>query len=134
MAAQYRVFEFEEVDECLTLVPLCARRALDAAGLKVSLAAWQSLPLHARQALAQAGSGASVLVDVVEESLIGLEPPPSPVAGEIDPAPDTIPDLVVTALGHERPLSKTLCVQIDATVFPAMTVLTTQAPLRAPFA
>ena len=108
MAAQYRVFQFEDVDECLTLVPLCARRALDAAGLKVSLAAWQSLPLHARQALARAGSGASVPVGVVEESLIGLEPPPLPVVGEIDPAPDSIPDSVVTALGHERPLSRTL--------------------------
>ena len=113
MAPQYRIFEFEDVDDGLSLVPLCARRALDAAGLKLPLAAWQGLPLHARQAIAQAGSSASTAVEIVESSLGGLNSKPAPVAGEPEPPADRIPDFVTAALGHEYPLSASVWAALE---------------------
>ena len=51
------VYAFEEIDETLPLVPLAARRALDAAGKKLSLAGWLSLPVARRAVLVEAGRG-----------------------------------------------------------------------------
>jgi hypothetical protein len=48
-----RRFAFEgDEDGWLTLVPLAARRKLDVAGYKLSLAGWQALPRADREALA----------------------------------------------------------------------------------
>jgi cyclic pyranopterin phosphate synthase len=113
MVAQYRIFEFEDVDDCLTLVPLCARRALDAAGLKLPLAAWQALTLHTRQAIAQAGSRSSTAVEVVESSLSALDTRPAPVAGEPDPPADRVPDFVTAALGNAYPLSSSIWAALE---------------------
>jgi hypothetical protein len=54
------VYRFEEIDASLTLVPLAGRRALDRAGRKVGLEAWQRLPIEVRATIIDAGSGESV--------------------------------------------------------------------------
>lgn len=54
------VYRFEGIDASLTLVPLAGRRALDRAGRKVSLEAWQRLSAEARRAVVEAGSAESV--------------------------------------------------------------------------
>jgi hypothetical protein len=59
-----RVFSFErEVLASLELIPLTVRRKLDLAGIKLSLEAWQALPLVDRRALVdvEVESDASVL-------------------------------------------------------------------------
>jgi hypothetical protein len=53
-----RIFSFErEVYATLDLIPLGVRRKLDLAGVKLSLAGWQALPLADRRALAEAEVG-----------------------------------------------------------------------------
>jgi hypothetical protein len=48
-----RIFSFErELHATLDLMPLTVRRKLDLAGLKLSLAGWQALPIADRRALA----------------------------------------------------------------------------------
>ncbi len=106
MTGSYRVFVFEGVDDTLTLIPLCARRALDAVGIKLSLSDWQSLPLAERQALASAGSAQTVDLAAVDRALSLVDPPPPSVTKEGDPQGDTVPDDVVTALGQERVISE----------------------------
>ena len=51
-----KVYAFEEIDDSLKLLPLCARRALDAAQTKVSLATWQLVPQRLRRELCELGS------------------------------------------------------------------------------
>src|SRR5271170_7230074 len=58
-----RIFSFErELYATLDLIPLTVRRKLDLAGVKLSLAGWQALPIADRRALADAtvDDGASV--------------------------------------------------------------------------
>jgi len=58
-----RIFSFErELYATLDLIPLAVRRKLDLAGVKLSLAGWQALPIADRRALAGAtvDDGASV--------------------------------------------------------------------------
>lgn len=50
-----KVYAFEEIDDSLKLLPLCARRALDVAQTKVSLASWQQLPHETRRELCELG-------------------------------------------------------------------------------
>ncbi len=51
----HRVFSFErELQATLDLVPLTVRRKLDLAGVKLSLAGWQALPIADRRALVEA--------------------------------------------------------------------------------
>ncbi len=50
-----RVFAFEgEESERLEWIPLDVRRRLDLAGVRLSLAGWQAMPLHARARLCEA--------------------------------------------------------------------------------
>jgi molybdopterin synthase catalytic subunit len=53
-------FEAEEVGAALELLPLAARRALDRAGLHLSLEGWRTLSLESRRALIAAGAQAEV--------------------------------------------------------------------------
>ena len=50
------VWAFEEIDDTLPLVPIAARRALDLAGVHLSLEGWRRLPLEQRRALVNAGN------------------------------------------------------------------------------
>jgi cyclic pyranopterin phosphate synthase len=99
----YRLFSIDG-DENLTLIPLCARRVLDALGLKLSLDAWQGLELEARGTLAEAGSGRVVDRSLALGVLSRLELPTAAHAVEDEPSGTVVPEAVVAALGSERPL------------------------------
>lgn len=91
------IFDFEEPNEGLVWIPLAARRALDRAGIRLSLEAWQGLPLGAREELVAAGAGMTVAVDVVERIARGLpdEPERMPPFGE----PLDVPAALRAAVG-----------------------------------
>jgi molybdenum cofactor biosynthesis protein MoaC len=99
-----RVYQFDELDAELSLLPMAARRALDHAGCKLSLTAWQSLPRVARELLIQLGSGEAV--DSVQVRLAAQRAEPAAV--EFEPVPDppvnVVPDVVLVAFGAERPI------------------------------
>jgi molybdenum cofactor biosynthesis protein MoaC len=80
-----KLYSFDVDSERLDLLPLSARRALDHAGKKLSLAGWQSLGLEQRQALARAGSEPAV--DVVEVARLAALASPAAVACEVVPDP-----------------------------------------------
>jgi cyclic pyranopterin phosphate synthase len=98
-------FSFERSDG-LDLLPLSARRALDRAGVKLSLDGWRSLPLLDRQALAEAGLEAEVPVDRVRSLCAAV----GPAARPIEPIPE--PDLpappadLQQSLGPDHPLDE----------------------------
>ena len=79
----------------LVLLPMAARRALDRAGLKLSLAAWQALPLADREALATLGSATEVDVGAVQ-ALVSAPAVPA------IPEPAALPD-AVRELGLDEP-------------------------------
>ena len=81
-------------------IPLAARRALDRAGLKLSLAAWRGLGMSQRRALISAGTAPAISVETVERIVAATEPPPSRITPRPDPDPDRVPVALVTALGE----------------------------------
>ncbi len=91
----FEQFAFEDPNPGLILLPLAARRALDVAGLKLSLEAWRSLPLEERRLLAAAGTGASVAVDAVERVALRARPAPERIAPEPEPL-ELVPELAET--------------------------------------
>src|SRR5512144_1209768 len=100
----YRLFAFDGIDQNLSLIPLCARRALDAIGIKLSLDAWRQLPHEDRTKLASAGSGLQVDADLARRALARLEPSPPTLPVQADPPAAFVPDDVVAALGNAHPL------------------------------
>jgi cyclic pyranopterin phosphate synthase len=72
--AERVVYRFEDIGADLPLLPLAARRALDAAGYKLSLKAWQALPHELRHQLTVAGSGAEVDLEAVVQAVADAEP------------------------------------------------------------
>ncbi|HSY21744.1 MAG TPA: cyclic pyranopterin monophosphate synthase MoaC [Polyangiaceae bacterium] len=101
------LFAFEGIDERLQLVPLAARRVLDAWGKKLSLAGWLSLSWLDRRAIALAGLGERVLAGEpasVGEALARTTPLPVAIDAVADPDPLAVPADVSAALGAERPL------------------------------
>ena len=99
-----KLYRFDGVDEDLQLLPLAARRALDHAGLKLSLEAWQSLALEARRELVAVGAEEQVDSARVQRVVTPAKPPPSALEPRADPSPDSVPELLSRALGAERPL------------------------------
>ena len=102
-SSHMRVLPFEDPDP--SFVPLAGRRALDRAGLKLSLRAWQSLSMPARAMIARLGQEDEVDVERVRSLLEGAEPAPEPIAPLDDPPSDAPPAEVRAALGPARPLS-----------------------------
>jgi cyclic pyranopterin phosphate synthase len=64
-----RIYRFEAIDDALDLVPLAARRALDAAAIKISLEVWRQSPLALRQAITALGAQARVDSAAVQAAL-----------------------------------------------------------------
>jgi hypothetical protein len=85
------VFAFEQIDDTLDLVPIAGRRALDRAGLKVSLAAWRAAPLAVRRALVAQGAAAAVDAPAVRDALEAAEVPTEPIPATEDPSADAPP-------------------------------------------
>jgi cyclic pyranopterin phosphate synthase len=97
------VYAFEEIDEALLLVPLAARRVLDALGRKLSLEGWLSLPLDDRRRVVLAG--ASERVDMGVAGLLDRAAPGSLRIPPLqEPDAETMPTAIGLALGPSRPL------------------------------
>lgn len=103
-----KLYLFDGVNEDLELLPLAARRALDRAGLKLSLEAWQSLPSSERRNIAEAGSGANVELEPVQLAISIADPPAKRLDPVDDPPADAPPAALVDALGPERALPRAL--------------------------
>jgi cyclic pyranopterin phosphate synthase len=93
------IYSFEEMSDTLDLVPLSARRALDRAGRKVSLATWRAMALDVRRAVVQAGADDIVDGDRVQRALAESGVPFDAIAPLDDPAPDTVPETLRAILG-----------------------------------
>jgi cyclic pyranopterin phosphate synthase len=85
------IYAFEGIDASLDLLPLAARRALDASGAKVSLDAWRKAPLAARQALAAMGSGDRVSGKRVRAFLKEEAIPHSKIESSEEPSSTEVP-------------------------------------------
>jgi cyclic pyranopterin phosphate synthase len=97
------VYAFEEIDEALLLIPLAARRVLDALGRKLSLEAWISLPLEDRRRMVLAGTGDRVDMHVG----VLLErggPGATRIPPQLEPDADVVPVSLDAALGRAHPL------------------------------
>lgn len=93
------VYRFEAIDASLPLVPLAGRRALDAAGRKLSLESWRAMPLPRRREIVAHGSAERVEVEKVRAALVGF---PCPVIeGRPDPDAAHVPGAVRAALGSD---------------------------------
>lgn len=106
-----KLYSFDGVDAALDLVPLAARRALDVTGLKLSLEAWRGLPLHARQAIAEAGSGATV--DSSRVGLLLTARPVERIEPLAEPAALALPEALRDAFGSQRPVSQALWIALS---------------------
>lgn len=87
-------------DDDLTLVPWAGRRALDAAGRKLSLRGWQGLSLLARQAIVGLGAEDEVDVVRVRELIEGAHPEAEAITPPSDPPRDRPSPEVAAALGE----------------------------------
>jgi cyclic pyranopterin phosphate synthase len=97
------VYAFEEIDDALLLIPLAARRVLDALGRKLSLEAWISLALEDRRRLVQAGAGERV------DMRMGLlldrgAPGTTRIPPQLEPDAEVVPVALEAALGLGHPL------------------------------
>jgi len=101
-----KLYSFDGVDATLDLLPLAARRALDVAGLKVSLDAWRALPLEARRTIVQSGSAHAVDSARVEAAL--GQGPLTRIERSVDPSISAVPAELSSALGSKRPVSQAL--------------------------
>ena len=101
-----KLYSFDGVDAALDLLPLAARRALDAAGLKVSLEVWRSLPLEKRRIITEAGSEPSVDLDRVRSALPADQS--TPIEALAEPHLATVPSELSAPLGSSRPISAAL--------------------------
>lgn len=93
---------FEDPDP--SFIPLAGRRALDRAGLRLSLRAWQGLSLLVRETVARLGEEDEVDGERVRELLEGAAPEPERIEPLADPPADAVPAVVSGALGDVRPL------------------------------
>lgn len=89
------ILPFEDDD--LTLIPMAGRRALDRAGLKLSLRAWQGLSLPVRTMVVGLGSEDEVRADDVRALIVSATPSPEPIEAPDEPPADAPPE-AVTAL------------------------------------
>lgn len=92
-----KVYAFEEIDDSLKLLPLCARRALDAAQTKISLATWQQLSPAVRRELCELGSAAELDPVAVQELLDGARVEREPITAA-EPSAHDVPASVVAML------------------------------------
>ena len=85
------IYDFDDADDSLTFMPTAARRALDVAGVKLSLRAWEKMDPVARMNLVRAGAFAVVDAEAVVRMLAHANPPPERIAAMPDPSSDSPP-------------------------------------------
>jgi cyclic pyranopterin phosphate synthase len=100
-----RLYSFDVDGETLEQLPLAARRALDHAGRKLSLAGWTSLEPTERRALVRLGSTSPVDLDAVARVLRKARPAASAAEAVGDPPRDAPPARVVEAYEEHGALS-----------------------------
>lgn len=98
------VFDFERIGTDLPELPLAARRALDHAGVRLSLEGWRGLPVDLRRRLAQVGAADVVDTHVVSAAVRRATPPVQPIDRVLDPDPVSPPPALVRALPAPRTL------------------------------
>ncbi|UJR84118.1 nitrate reductase associated protein [Sandaracinus amylolyticus] len=104
------VWGFEGIDVRLELVPLAARRALDRAGLHLSLETWRALELDARRAMVTEGAREVVDVGAVRTILAGTATREIDAVPELDAAapPAALRDAIGARLGARWPTLRAL--------------------------
>ena len=88
------IYDFDEADAELTLMPMAARRALDAMGVRLSLASYQTLGLEDRRELVKLGGEPQVNLAAVRVVVGRAGGPPSrdlPPVVEPTLLPDGLP-------------------------------------------
>jgi molybdenum cofactor biosynthesis protein MoaC len=100
-----RLYSFDVDGETLEQLPLAARRALDHAGRKLSLAAWMSLEANERRTLVRLGSASPVDLDGVARVLRRARPTASATEALGDPPRDAPPARVVEAYAEHGTLN-----------------------------
>jgi len=109
-----KLYRFDGVDERFDLVPLGARRALDRAGVRLSLEGWRSLTLSARRLITEAGSDASVDVARVWQATRAAQPAADPIEPVSEPPSDATPRELRQAFAPVGPLDDALWVSLSA--------------------
>jgi cyclic pyranopterin phosphate synthase len=99
-----RLYQLDEVDFGLELMPMAARRALDHVGVKVSLQDWKGTPIDVRQRLTALGSETNVDAAAVRRVLDDAGVATTQLETLRDPSPTEVPDVVRAALGVSRPI------------------------------
>ena len=107
-----KLYLFDEVDERLELLPLAARRALDAAGLRLSRDGWSSLPLAERTAVTRLGSGDCIEPSSVAQHCTSAVPAPERIEPRAEPNAQHVPPEVQSGFGAQRPLPDALWVSL----------------------
>lgn len=107
--AHLPVYRFDQADAQLSLLPMAARRALDCAGLHLSLKGWQALSFEQRQALVRLGGTDRVDLARVAELLaeraadIRPTPPLTEADAAVGPSAELLQALPAGCdLSHER--------------------------------
>jgi cyclic pyranopterin phosphate synthase len=100
-----RLYSFDVDGETLEQLPLAARRALDHAGRKLSLAGWSSLENGDRRSLVRLGSVSPVDLDAVARVLRRARPSPVSTEALGDPPRDAPPERLVEAYAQHGRLS-----------------------------
>jgi molybdenum cofactor biosynthesis enzyme len=99
------IYAFEEIGPDLARPPLAARRALLSSGVAVPLETWQSMPLPARQTIAQEGTKDAISEFVVKNGVSSVLKRVRFMGPVRDPSTDVIPQSLVDALRAVRPLT-----------------------------
>jgi cyclic pyranopterin phosphate synthase len=102
------VFAFEDIGPDMDLVPLAARRALDHAGLRLSLEGWRSMPVEDRRQVALCGGHDAVDTTAVSAAVRKSKPQAETIPPVNDPSPNAPPAGLVKALTGVRPLDAKL--------------------------
>jgi molybdenum cofactor biosynthesis protein MoaC len=100
-----RLYSFDVDGETLEQLPLAARRALDHAGRKLSLAGWTSLAEGDRRNLVRLGSVSPVDLDAVARVLRRARPTPASAEAIGDPPRDAPPARLVEAYAEHGRLN-----------------------------
>jgi cyclic pyranopterin phosphate synthase len=93
-----RVYRFERIDDALDLVPLAGRRALDGAGVKVSLEAWRAMGIDLRRSIVALGTAPEVDAGAIRAILAASNVLHADVPREGDPPADIVPELLSRAV------------------------------------
>ncbi len=86
------VYAFEAIGDSLDLVPLAARRALDAARARVSLDGWRRCAPAARRVLVALGASETVEAEAVHRALAEAQVASSEAPAFAEPSADSVPE------------------------------------------